>query len=81
MENDDIYNAIEWYQSQSLFHPLTCGKDSRHDLIVPRHDGNDVILKCPTCGFTQRHVPNFILRYFEQRDAIEAEGLKILIGK
>jgi len=61
MDNNELMDAITWYQQQGDSHPLTCGIDSRHDLLVPRIDGNDVVLVCPTCGNVQQYIPEGIV--------------------
>lgn len=48
-----FYNIVKT-QCNPYFHPLTCGVDSNHELLVPRMDyqGNKYLI-CPTCGYVQ----------------------------
>jgi uncharacterized Zn-finger protein len=43
------------HQVNSAVHPLTCGTNSNHELLVPRLDyqGNGYLI-CPTCGYVQQ---------------------------
>lgn len=41
------------------FHPLTCGKDSRHAPLYPYWDGRRVVLICRDCDYTQGNAAMF----------------------
>jgi hypothetical protein len=43
------------HQGSIAVHPLTCGVDSNHELLVPRliFYENKHVLVCPTCGYVQ----------------------------
>lgn len=43
------------HQSSVSVHPLTCGVDSNHELLVPRITLTDNlhVIVCPTCGYVQ----------------------------
>ena len=45
-EQCDRLNA---YQNAGVFHPFTCGNDSRHAVLVATPEG----WKCPDCDYTQ----------------------------
>lgn len=68
MDAKTIKDAIYWYQHQDSLHPMTCAIDSRHAILVPRSDGNEVFLECPTCGRVQKHVPDVVLKMYGSRD-------------
>jgi len=55
MNLDDQARAIALWQQQDHVHPLTCGNDSRHALLVPEKESGfgQVSLVCPTCGWRQ----------------------------
>jgi hypothetical protein len=45
---------IASHQCNHRIHPLTCGVDSNHALLMPRqnYDGKNYLV-CPTCGYIQ----------------------------
>jgi len=47
------------HQASRAIHPLTCGVDSNHELLVPRMTLSDHmhVYVCPTCGYVQEAVP------------------------
>lgn len=47
---------VATHQINSAVHPLTCGTDSSHEILVPRMDyqGNGYLV-CPTCGYVQQN--------------------------
>jgi len=51
----DYFMGMIIRQTDYTIHPLTCGKDSNHALLVPRldHNKNKYII-CPTCGYVQQ---------------------------
>ena len=62
MSNDEKIKAITAWQENGEFHPLTCGTDSKHSLLVPEEDEDgNVVLKCKDCDYTQKHVPPVVL--------------------
>jgi len=59
-ENEDENVAKIWeHQSNPMFHPLTCGTDSKHALLTPmvNVDG-DIVLVCDDCSYHQIFVTN-----------------------
>lgn len=64
--------AIERWQKCEFVHPLTCGNDSNHGLLVSKHiNAEDVygectyekdwiILTCPDCDYVQNFIPEYI---------------------
>jgi hypothetical protein len=40
-------------------HPLTCGNDSRHGVLMPWFDGRRIRLVCPDCDYTQSNSAMF----------------------
>ena|SRR3989344_2244656 len=61
LSNEEIINRINAYQSNLMFHPLTCGKNSAHALLEPKEEDGKVILVCPTCGHKQKNWPTIVL--------------------
>ena len=49
--------AIEQWQADPTFHPLTCGFDSKHRPLMPVVKGDRLILVCPDCDYRQEHIP------------------------
>jgi hypothetical protein len=64
--NNELIAALFWYQQQEGFHPLTCGFDSTHGLLIPRIKGKDVVLECPTCGTIQTKIPKGIVELHDE---------------
>ena len=60
MTNEDIIAAIAKQQSDTRFHPLTCGNDSRHKVLVGVVVDDKVVLKCEDCDYIQKYIPNTI---------------------
>lgn len=59
-----IIRAIKEHQAHPYVHPLTCGNDSRHQVLEPQLDPDDptkVILVCLDCTYRQHHIPEFAL--------------------
>lgn len=54
-ENEDKNITNIWeHQSNPMFHPLTCGNDSKHALLTPmlNVDG-EIVLVCDDCSYHQ----------------------------
>lgn len=59
-------DAIKFWQSDDMLHPLTCGVNSDHELLEGRMDGDNVVLVCPECGYVQNFVPDVVnVHYME----------------
>ena len=52
-----LAEAVATWQTTDYVHPLTCGNDSSHSVLVPCPEG----LRCRDCDYTQQHVPDCIL--------------------
>ncbi len=65
MTNDQKVKAIEEWQKNDRMHPMTCGMDSKHELLVPRTEDGTVVLKCPTCGLRQHYVPDIVYESYK----------------
>lgn len=62
--------AINFWQDETYFHPLTCGvKSSHEDLRGKERDGN-VVLVCPTCGHEQKWIPGYVFDVYRHREHI-----------
>ena len=60
--DSDQVKAINNYQKYGSFHPLTCGNNSHHRLLVATPE----YLKCPDCDYVQRWVPIWIAQWKKQ---------------
>ena len=60
MTNQDLIDAVKAHQSNKYVHPLTCGVDSRHEILVAEEREGKVVLTCPTCGWVQGYMPTFL---------------------
>ena len=59
--NKEILEAIEKYQDNPTFHPLTCGNDSGHRNLEGREVNDKVELYCLDCDYVQTYIPTFVL--------------------
>lgn len=54
MTTTQLIVAIAAYQQNPHVHPLTCGVDSNHNLLVPEYlDEINITLRCPDCSYQQ----------------------------
>lgn len=61
LPNTAKLRGIEWWQEEGQFHPLTCGYNSRHELLEGRETiSGEVYLECPDCGYVQGFVPGVV---------------------
>jgi hypothetical protein len=60
MTNEEIIKKIDEYQKNEYVHPLTCGKDSNHEVLKGVINDDKVFLICPTCGWVQSCLPRII---------------------
>ena len=58
---DRIVAAVQGWQANPAVHPLTCGNDSSHELLVAEKRGRKVVLVCPTCGHVQDWIPTVVI--------------------
>jgi len=59
--NESMMERIKLFQSQNhIFHPLTCGIDSKHQHLAPKLKNNEVILHCLDCSYEQSYIPIFL---------------------
>lgn len=56
-KNQEQIDLINYYQAAGIGHPLTCGNQSKHALLQPIEKAGSLYLVCPTCGYTQTHIP------------------------
>lgn len=47
-------DALAAYQACGVCHPLTCGTDSNHALLIGKERDGKVIMICPDCGYIQK---------------------------
>ena len=60
-DTDFIVKRITEWQNNPLLHPLTCGINSRHQLLQPVVHDEKVLLECPDCDYLQTHIPDVVL--------------------
>ena len=56
-----ILAVIDRWQRDPTVHPLRCGKDSEHGLLIPVAEDQRIVLLCPDCDYRQTTVPPAIL--------------------
>lgn len=61
MTNQEIIGKVNRWQNSVLVHPLTCGNDSRHQVLVPRELDGKVVLVCLDCDYVQDHIPEIVM--------------------
>jgi len=57
MKIEDKITRIIANQNNPMYHPLTCGNDSRHTPLVPVREGDNIVLICPDCDYRQEYIP------------------------
>jgi len=76
----DYIKQIEFYQHSNVFHPFTCGNDSRHKLLKPTIRNGKIRLECIDCEYTQENIPDipFSLEELQERafTSFSVENLK-----
>lgn len=66
MTKEDKLKAVNFWQSNPLVHPLTCGRDSNHPpLIGIMHEQTTPALECIRCGYLQAPIPDAVLRWYQ----------------
>ena len=56
-----IVAVIDRWQRDPTVHPLRCGNDSEHGLLIPVAEDQRIVLLCPDCDYRQTRVPPAIL--------------------
>lgn len=59
--NADIIRIVKKWQEGPLVHEMTCDVDNRHLPLQPVERDGKVVLRCPTCKWTQEHIPEAVL--------------------
>ena len=49
--------AIDFYQENGVFHPLTCGNNSGHNILKTQIEDGQLSLVCQDCEFKQSKHP------------------------
>jgi hypothetical protein len=52
---------VQAWQASPDVHPLTCGNESSHRLLVAEKRGRKVVLTCPDCDYLQDWIPNVVI--------------------
>jgi hypothetical protein len=59
---EEIIKAVVKWQSLKCVHPLTCGNNSCHQLLIAvRNCKEEVYLICLDCDYTQDHIPEVVM--------------------
>lgn len=61
MTNRQIIGKVNLWQNTGFVHPLTCGKDSQHQNLVPKEVKGKVVLRCLDCDYIQDRIPDYVL--------------------
>ena len=66
-QDDSKVAAIYSWQNAGYLHPLTCGTNSEHALLVPHKIVEGVIvLRCRDCDYVQTSVPGVVYSRWER---------------
>jgi len=65
LSNDQIIQAVQFWNTQTNFHPLTCGVNGEH-ILNPKLENDNVILLCPVCGYKQFNIPSVVFDYYRR---------------
>jgi hypothetical protein len=65
MDAKKIAEAVTFWQNEPSIHPLTCGNNSNHQLLIPVVKDDRCILICKDCDYTQDCIPDIVLKFFE----------------
>jgi len=76
MDNNVVLQRIIKFQTEPVFHQLTCGNDSRHEALIAVLTNNKIVLFCKECGYRQEKIPDFF--YNEGFDTLYEEQRKML---
>lgn len=57
MKHDIVLERIRKWQEEPVFHELTCGNDSGHELLKGEVRENKIVLVCPSCEYVQEYIP------------------------
>ena len=76
IDNTVLIERVKRFQLEPVFHELTCGEDSSHEVLMPEMVGEKVILKCPTCGYKQNWIPEMF--YHKDFDEFYDNQLNII---
>jgi hypothetical protein len=68
VDNATLLERIRKWQEEPVFHPLTCGVDSKHALLKGVEEEGKIILFCPTCNYKQSYLPKLFL--YDQFDGL-----------
>ncbi len=67
MTNQQIIDKVNQWQNAGFVHPLTCGKDSQHQDLVPKEVDGKVVLSCSDCDYVQDWIPEEVLSNYVER--------------
>ncbi len=63
LSNQEIIERVKEWQRAGYVHPLTCGRNSSHPILIPQlRFGNRVVLFCTECSYVQEHIPEAVLK-------------------
>lgn len=60
----DQVRALNAFQHRGMFHPFTCGNDSRHRVLLATEDG----WVCEDCDYTQDWAHDFMTKELTRAD-------------
>ncbi len=74
MKNSEIISNVVAWQGDPMVHPLTCGNDSNHHVLLPEERDGKVILYCQDCDYVQDWIPD-IAKHWGVREGTPLDNL------
>ena len=59
MNLNKVIERINLYQNEPVFHELTCGNNSLHNVLQAKIDKGIIKLYCSDCNYVQTYIPDF----------------------
>ena len=66
----DKIAAVDFWQDEAYFHPLTCAVKSSHEMLRAKEVDGEVVLICLTCGHQQEWIPDYVFGAYENIEQI-----------
>jgi hypothetical protein len=63
LTNNDLKSAVEMWQRDDKYHPLTCIQSNHTPLVAEKFDGV-IKLRCLDCDYIQDHIPDVVLNNY-----------------
>jgi hypothetical protein len=67
---NEILQAIDFFQDEYYGHPLTCDNDSQNHELLRGKKGDDGVVRlvCPSCDYVQTYIPDYVMAVWDSRE-------------